>query len=144
IDGTRLHLVPDALHGVDLVFTPGIYTAARQPGLTDVFARISAGGPDAAAGSADTLEIGGALPVGGTLSLSADLAPLTLPAGASLRIDGAGRTLDGGGWHGLTIASGNVTVNNLTMIGSGNAVALRAGAGTVLLNAPASFGGGVT
>ncbi len=144
IDGTHLHLSADPVHGVYLTDSPGIYSVFKQPDLVHVLDAIGQGGTDALIGASSTVFLGGFLVAGGTLALTADLAPIALPQGARLLLDGAGRTLDGGMSHGLTLAAGDLTLDHIALTGPGLNVALTAGAGILRLDQAGGFGGGAT
>ena len=54
--------------------------------------------------------------IGASFTFHTDLLAINLGAGGSLTINGGGYTLDGAGaWRGLTVYSGNVTVNSLSL-----------------------------
>ncbi len=144
IDGTRFHLVPDGGLGVEVVYAPDIYTVFNTHLIADVLGRINMGGSDATTDTAFTMLFGGLLLPGGTVALTANMAPIDLPTGSSLTIDAGGDTLNAGAFAGLTVMAGDAVVRNLTMVGSNGAIALGAGAGALRLEAAGSFGGGVT
>ena len=57
---------------------------------------------------------------GATVALTADLGPIILDAGGSLLFDGAGDTIDAGGYSGLAVSAGRLELRNLALAGSGS------------------------
>jgi hypothetical protein len=96
---------------VRAVYALGTFTVGTAADLTHV---LSVVGTD----TTDTLLLGAYLPVGGTLALTADLAPVTLVPGATLALDGAGHTLDAQSHAALDIISGQLSLSDLTLAGA--------------------------
>ncbi len=120
LDATRFHLQPDASVGVLAVYSFGTYTAGSAADLQHVLSEIDAGGSDAAPGKAYTLFLGGLLLPAATVALTAVLAPVNLDPGASLLFDGAGETIDAGGYEGVAVNAGRLELRNLALAGSGS------------------------
>ena len=111
--------MPDVTLTVEANVVAGTFstiTVDSADALSKAIAAISAGGADAVANTAYTIDLAPA--TGDTLALDAGITPIDLLSGSSLTIAGqsGGTTLDGGGqYQGVFALQGSVTLKDLTL-----------------------------
>ncbi len=97
------------------------YTVSNEAQLNGAFEALRF----SAADLIYTITLAAGLP-GGVLALDTAMAPVVVPSGATLFIIGGGQTIDGGGSQaGLSVTSGSVAIQDLTI-----ANAVRGGGGS--------------
>jgi autotransporter-associated beta strand protein len=110
-------LVSDGTGGT-LIYTAATQaTAATGAALQADIAAFNAGGAQAASNAHDTITLapGTLAPSAGTIALAGALAAIAQDSGASLTIAGHGAVIDGGGSADFDVASGTLTLQNLTL-----------------------------
>jgi hypothetical protein len=130
-------LQADASGGTQITVVQNRYLVGSEADLNAALAQIDVGGKAAAAGQFYTI----VLTAGFTLT--SDIDAINLMAGDTLRIDGAGNTIDGGGvYRGFLDYAGGLQLANLTIqnaVASGGA----GGAGAIAGGGGAGLGGGL-
>jgi large repetitive protein len=111
IAATPFVTASDGAGGTDVFQVSTVYNVANEAQLNAALTIIDDFGGRLGAGTDFTINLSGA-----DFVLDTALQPVSLAAGQSLLINGAGNTLNGGGTQaGLVIDAGNVTVEELTI-----------------------------